>query len=110
MNRVAQPFEEGVKGPMNQFPQLASTSWPPGSRPAASWPRKEVIDVSEERFRGASVRTLPRPTKSYGPGRVCADPGCETKLSVYNKWNYCWQHEPVHAYIPRGKRKRRVAA
>jgi hypothetical protein len=29
---------------------------------------------------------------------------------MYNKWEYCWQHEPVHAYIPRGKRKRRVAA
>jgi hypothetical protein len=73
-------------------------------------PRKEVSDVSEERFRGASVRTLPRPNKSYGGGRVCADPGCETKLSVYNKWDYCWQHEPVHAYVPRGKRKRRAAA
>jgi hypothetical protein len=73
-------------------------------------PRKEVSDVSEERFRGASVRTLPRPNKSYGEGRVCADPGCETKLSVYNKWDYCWQHEPVHAYVPRGKRRRRAAA
>jgi hypothetical protein len=29
---------------------------------------------------------------------------------VYNKWDYCWQHEPVHTYIPRGKRKRRDAA
>jgi hypothetical protein len=28
-----------------------------------------------------------------------------TKLSVYNKWDYCWQHEPVHTYIPRGKRR-----
>jgi len=46
----------------------------------------------------------------YRSGRICADPGCGTKLSVYNKWDYCWQHEPVHAYIPRGKRKRRAAA
>jgi len=46
----------------------------------------------------------------FGSGRVCADPTCGTKLSVYNKWDYCWQHEPVHAYIPRGKRKRRAAA
>ena len=67
-------------------------------------------NVAEEQFRGASVRTLPRPNKLYGPGRVCAATGCETKLSVYNKWDYCWQHEPVHAYIPRGKRKRRAAA
>jgi hypothetical protein len=71
---------------------------------------KGVRNVAEEQFRGASVRTLPRPNKMYGPGRVCAASGCETKLSVYNKWDFCWQHEPVHAYIPRGKRKRRAAA
>jgi hypothetical protein len=96
MNRGRRPFEEGDEG------KRTSTS--------ERRPRKEVSDVSEERFRGASVRTLPRPNKSYGGGRVCADPGCETKLSVYNKWDYCWQHEPVHSYVPRGKRKRRAAA
>jgi len=66
--------------------------------------------VVEERYRGASVRSLPRPNRQYHAGRVCAHPGCTTKLSVYNKWNHCWQHEPVHSYIPRGKRKRREAA
>jgi hypothetical protein len=96
MNRPARPFEEADEGVE--------------ARTSKRWPRKEVSDVSEERFRGASVRTLPRPNKSYSEGRVCADPGCETKLSVYNKWDYCWQHEPVHAYVPRGKRKRRAAA
>jgi hypothetical protein len=96
MNRPCRPFEEGDEG----------AEAPISKR----WRRKEVSDVSEERFRGASVRTLPRPNKSYSEGRVCADPGCETKLSVYNKWDYCWQHEPVHAYVPRGKRKRRAAA
>lgn len=96
MNRPRRPFEEGDIG---------------AEAPSPEWcPRKEVSGVSEDRFRGASVRTLPRPNKSYGEGRVCADPGCETKLSVYNKWDYCWQHEPVHAYVPRGKRKRRAAA
>ena len=96
MNRPRRPFEEGDEGVQAPTPERR--------------PRKEVNDVSEERFRGASVRTLTRPNKSYGEGRVCADPGCETKLSVYNKWDYCWQHEPVHAYVPRGKRKRRAAA
>jgi hypothetical protein len=70
-------------------------------------PRKDVRNVAEERLRGASVKVLPRPNKQYSKGRVCADPGCETKLSRYNKWQFCWQHEPVHSYIPRGKRKRR---
>jgi hypothetical protein len=61
--------------------------------------------MQDDRYRGASVRALPRANKKYTAGRVCAAPGCETKLSVYNKWDYCWQHEPVHTYIPRGKRK-----
>jgi len=29
---------------------------------------------------------------------------------MYSKWEYCWQHEPVHSYVPRGKRKRRDEA
>jgi hypothetical protein len=78
--------------------------------PFREGPGKDVSDVSEERFRGASVRVLPKANQKYRAGRTCAAPGCETKLSIYNKWDYCWQHEPVHAYVPRGKRKRRDAA
>ena len=96
MNRPAASFEKGGKGPQPRCPCVGS--------------RKEVTKVSDERYRGAAVRTLPRPNRRYGAGRVCAAPGCQTKLSVYNKWNYCWQHEPVHSYIPRGKRKSRAAA
>ncbi len=72
--------------------------------------RKDVSDVAEERYRGASVRPLPRPNKQYEGDRVCAEPSCGTKLSRYNKWQYCWQHEPVHSYVPRGKRRSRTAA
>jgi hypothetical protein len=56
------------------------------------------------------VRSLPRPNKTFAKGRVCAAPGCETRLSMYSKWDHCWQHEPVHTYVPRGKRKRRDEA
>lgn len=76
--------------------------------PGPRW--KGVRNVADEQYRGASVRTLPRPNKQYSTGRVCAEPGCETKLSRYNKWVYCWQHEPVHSYIPRGKRKSKKEA
>ena len=61
-------------------------------------------------FRGARVRELPRRNRTYGSGRVCEDPTCSTKLSIYNRSKYCWQHEPVRAFIPRGKRKSRAAA
>jgi len=66
--------------------------------------------MSEERFRGSVVRSLPRPNRQFLSDRVCAQSGCGTKLSRYNRWSYCWQHEPVHAYIPRGKRRSRKQA
>ena len=82
----------------------------PTPEPSAGPVRKEVNDVAEERYRGASVRTRERPDRQYAGDRVCAERGCETKLSRYNKWQFCWQHEPVHSYVPRGKRKSRKAA
>jgi hypothetical protein len=83
-----------------------------GPLPAGPGPRvgKDVTHMADERFRGASVKTLPRANRTYSTGRVCDEPGCETRLSIYNKWRYCWQHEPIHTYVPRGKRKGRRAA
>jgi hypothetical protein len=63
--------------------------------------------MADERMRGQSVRSLPRANKQYRADRTCAAPACSTKLSIYNKWDYCWQHEPVHTYIARGKRRSR---
>jgi hypothetical protein len=63
--------------------------------------------MADESLRGQSVRSLPRANKQYRADRTCAAPGCSTKLSIYNKWDYCWQHEPVHTYIARGKRRSR---
>jgi len=61
-------------------------------------------------FRGARVRELPRRNRTFGADRTCAEPNCATKLSIYNRSKFCWQHEPVHAFVARGKRKRRDAA
>lgn len=66
--------------------------------------------MADDSYKGARVRSLPRPNRSYGTGRVCAAEGCDTKLSVYNRWVFCWQHEPLHSYSPRGRRKKRQAA
>jgi hypothetical protein len=56
-------------------------------------------------YRGDHVRDLPPANRTYQTGRVCAAEGCTTRLSIYNRWDYCWQHEPVHEYISRGKRR-----
>jgi hypothetical protein len=100
---------------MNRCPVLfevrdEGTELPRATQPDTGPSREDVSDVAEEKYRGASVRTLPRANKQYSAGRVCADPNCETKLSRYNKWQYCWQHEPVHTYVPRGKRRSRTQA
>ena len=65
-------------------------------------------DVQE--YRGSSVRELPRPTETYSAGRVCSDPGCSTRLSIYNRSDTCWQHEPVRPYVERGERRKRDRA
>ncbi|MEW6060003.1 MAG: hypothetical protein AB1551_07695, partial [Actinomycetota bacterium] len=66
--------------------------------------------IEESVFRGVSVREDARANRTYPSGRVCAAPGCTTKLSIYNRWQHCWQHEPVHTYVARGKRRSRKRA
>lgn len=44
------------------------------------------------------------PTPADGPrtserGRVCAEPGCGTRLSIYNPGELCFRHAPM--VIPR---------
>jgi hypothetical protein len=65
-------------------------------------------DDSQE-YRGSRVRELPRKNRTYPGGRVCAQEGCTTKLSVYNRSSMCWQHEPVRPYFERGRRKSEAA-
>lgn len=61
-------------------------------------------------LKGAPVRSLPPRNRVWGGGRVCAQEGCITKLSIYNRSSYCWTHEPLHYYIARGRKKRAEAA
>ena len=63
--------------------------------------------MAEQGYRGARIRELPKANRTYAGGRVCAAADCSTRLSIYNRWDFCWQHEPVHDYVPRGKRRSR---
>ncbi|HUC36605.1 MAG TPA: hypothetical protein VMR97_05725 [Acidimicrobiales bacterium] len=45
-----------------------------------------------------------RPSRTFPNGRVCGDPGCETKLSIYNDGDYCYLHEPQSVPRMRGKK------
>jgi hypothetical protein len=45
-----------------------------------------------------------RPSRTFPKGRVCSEPGCKTKLSIYNESEYCYLHEPMTAPRLRGKK------
>jgi hypothetical protein len=45
-----------------------------------------------------------RPSRSFGQGRTCREPGCNTRLSMYNNGKYCYQHEPMAVPRTRGKK------
>lgn len=69
--------------------------------------------IGEERHVGLSghiVTPMPPWEKRPKPrpaGRVCAEDGCFTRLSIYNKAEVCFQHQPKDFinYARRGRRK-----
>ena len=67
-------------------------------------------DTATQEYRGTQARALPKRNRTYGSGRVCAAPECNTRLSVYNRSELCWQHEPVRPYFERGRKPKRDAA
>jgi hypothetical protein len=59
----------------------------------------------EEKAIGATpIGGNDRPSRTYGQGRVCHHPGCDTRLSVYNDGDYCYLHEPMFVPRVRGKK------
>jgi hypothetical protein len=53
---------------------------------------------------GTAVTGVGRPSKRYAEGRVCKEPGCATKLSIYNKGKFCYIHEPIKVPRTRGRK------
>ena len=54
-------------------------------------------------MKGTRPGHLPPASKTSEDVRVCAEPHCETKLSVYNQGEHCWQHAEVVFPNYRGK-------
>jgi hypothetical protein len=53
---------------------------------------------------GSRPQKLPPPSPQSKGGRICAMPGCSTRLSIYNLENACWQHANLVFPNYRGKR------
>jgi hypothetical protein len=50
---------------------------------------------------GASARSA---THRTAKGRICAESGCETKLSIYNDGEHCSLHAPMITPRTRGRK------
>lgn len=52
--------------------------------------------------------------RTYPGGRTCGSEGCTTRLSIYNRSERCWVHEPPHKFVVhpggRPRKDRHVAA
>ncbi|MPZ53615.1 MAG: hypothetical protein GEU79_12940 [Acidimicrobiia bacterium] len=53
--------------------------------------------------KGTAIKGMSRPSRRYGRDRVCAQADCDTKLSQYNKREYCFSHAPVRFPRVRGR-------
>ena len=60
--------------------------------------------MDSEGIKAKSVRGLPKPNKTYGSERICAEPGCITTLSVYNRSDRCYTHASPRVPRLRGKK------
>ena len=59
---------------------------------------------TEEPIRGSRPHGLPRASRTYPEGRVCAQEGCVTELSRYNKRDRCWAHAEMKVPRLRGRK------
>lgn len=58
-------------------------------------------------LRGKTPSTGIRRNRVYAGDRVCSARGCETRLSVYNASDECWQHTEVKPFVLQVPRRRR---
>jgi hypothetical protein len=55
-------------------------------------------------MKGTRPGHLPQPSRPIEGKRECVEPGCHTRLSVYNAGSNCWQHADIVFPNYRGKR------
>lgn len=63
-----------------------------------------VAGMDEGALSGEKVSSYDHPAKQYPKGRTCGEPGCPTRLSIYNDGEYCSLHLPVEAPRLRGRK------
>jgi hypothetical protein len=55
-------------------------------------------------MKGTRPGKMPSPSQTSSGGRRCVAPACQTRLSIYNHGEVCWQHADLAFPTYRGKR------
>ncbi|MEZ5176319.1 MAG: hypothetical protein R2823_08965 [Acidimicrobiia bacterium] len=59
--------------------------------------------MNETALKGRRFAGGTRPPKTYASGRTCAAKDCETRLSQYNRREWCYAHAPTKYPRLRGR-------
>jgi len=59
--------------------------------------------MQETGLKGRKFTGATRAPKTYAAQRTCADKGCATKLSQYNRREWCYAHAPTRYPRLRGR-------
>jgi hypothetical protein len=65
---------------------------------------EERTDLADQSIGGTTLAGHGRPARTFRSGRVCAEHGCETKLSIYNDDDRCSVHLSPSTPRLRGKK------
>jgi hypothetical protein len=60
--------------------------------------------MSERTLAGQTLSGSERPSRAFTEGRTCREPGCDTRLSIYNNGKFCYLHEPMAVPRTRGRK------
>jgi len=61
------------------------------------------VSMQETALKGRKFTGSARPPKTYSTSRTCASKVCDTRLSQYNKREYCFTHAPTKYPRLRGR-------
>ena len=60
--------------------------------------------MEERAVGGERISSSDQPARRSAEGRTCHEPGCRTRLSIYNDGSYCSLHERMTAPRTRGRK------
>ena len=62
------------------------------------------MSKNQSAIRAERPQELAKPNRIYSKGRICDEPGCESRISMYNRNDRCWLHLGLKVPRVRGRK------